>query len=577
MAFNRSGGNRSVGRNFSAGSGYGRNVNPWDCNAGNSYHNNDALALANNLITNLLRNQPNGPPSLLEMAAARNRYESFGYDAFDDRMGNRNAIAGRNNLSARRSAVRGIRKPDSKNRSKNILAKNSNSNSKSDSTENSSDKKNDESNKDKKSDDKSKLDEGKSASSLYANIPNDMFYCHLCTKHMWDALSFENHLKGRTHQMMKEGIEESYRLKANMIRQEAKIAEQLKAIEIDRLKRLGKQIRASNQHREYCIMCDLHFYGHLSTHRRSDGHLNLKKFLHPKCNDCNTEFHNRSEYDEHLLSPSHLRNTKIKPTSKSEERKRHQLHISKEVDELQGLREEKKPKEKKKEGVEDAEKATTETGEPMETEDSEKKDEDDDAEQETQTPAEESADVILDFIEGSSEVEADIDSKLPKYNCNRPVAPSMIHKLECFECRLCTRYMDTEKTAEVHSRTTSHHRNFLKFLNEKANETKIAQKRAAAALEENERKRMKMEEAIKQENGKGELYDPSEATAENEDDEKNEATDTTNGHENGEATEAKETEAETTPSKDDAPATEEESEKKGGGRNTRRRGRAAKF
>lgn len=57
-------------------------------------------------------------------------------------MGNRNAIAGRNN--SRRAAARGIRKPDSKNRSKNILAKNSNSNSKSDSTENSSDKKNDE-------------------------------------------------------------------------------------------------------------------------------------------------------------------------------------------------------------------------------------------------------------------------------------------------------------------------------------------------------------------------------------------------------------------------------------------------
>lgn len=55
-------------------------------------------------------------------------------------MGNRNAIAARNN--ARRA--RGIRKPDSKNRSKNILAKNSNSNSKSDSTDNSSDKKNDE-------------------------------------------------------------------------------------------------------------------------------------------------------------------------------------------------------------------------------------------------------------------------------------------------------------------------------------------------------------------------------------------------------------------------------------------------
>lgn len=32
--------------------------------------------------------------------------------------------------------------------------------------------------------------------------------------------------------MMKDGVEESYRLRANMLRQEAKIAEQLKSIEI---------------------------------------------------------------------------------------------------------------------------------------------------------------------------------------------------------------------------------------------------------------------------------------------------------------------------------------------------------
>ena len=42
-----------------------------------------------------------------------------------------------------------------------------------------------------------------------------------------------------------------------MLRQEAKISEQLKSIEIDRLKRLGKAIRAANQNREYCTMCDL--------------------------------------------------------------------------------------------------------------------------------------------------------------------------------------------------------------------------------------------------------------------------------------------------------------------------------
>jgi len=148
--------------------------------------------------------------------------------------------------------------------------------------------------------------------SAYAEVPSDMLYCHMCKKHMWDSTSFENHVKGRTHQMMKEGIEESYRLKANMIRQEAKIAEQLKSIEIDRLKRMGKNVKASNQLREYCTMCDLHFYGHLSTHRKSEGHLNLKKFLHPKCIECNKEFPTRTDYDSHVLSPSHMKKASTK-------------------------------------------------------------------------------------------------------------------------------------------------------------------------------------------------------------------------------------------------------------------------
>lgn len=85
MAFNRNT-NRRPGGNFGGGgSGYGRQVNPWE--TGNSFRGNDALALANNLISNLLRNQPNAPPSLLEMAARNRGYDGFGggYD-FDDRV-----------------------------------------------------------------------------------------------------------------------------------------------------------------------------------------------------------------------------------------------------------------------------------------------------------------------------------------------------------------------------------------------------------------------------------------------------------------------------------------------------------
>jgi hypothetical protein len=282
---------------------------------------------------------------------------------------------------------------------------------------------------------------------------------------------------------MKDGVEESYRLRANMLRQEAKIAEQLKSIEIDRLKRLGKAIRAANQIREYCAMCDLQFYGHLSTHRKSEGHLDLKKFLHPKCDDCTTEFHNRTEFDDHLLSPTHMKTSKTPPSYKSEESRKNRLSILTEADELQGLREEKpkkeKSKEEPKEGEEEAsadgETKTEEAGEgeaiatdaPAEEKtDAEVKQEAEDAEDADNQNDQPEFEPILDFTEGD-EIGPEIENKIPKYNCKRQVGSNLISKLVCYECRLCNKYFDTEITSEIHSRTYNHHRLFVKFLNEK--------------------------------------------------------------------------------------------------------------
>lgn len=330
--------------------------------------------------------------------------------------------------------------------------------------------------------------------------------------------------------MMKEGVEESYHMKANMLRQEGKIAEQLKSIEIDRLKRLGKQIRAANQVREYCAMCDLHFYGHLSTHRKSDGHLELKKFLHPKCDDCTTEFHNRAEYDTHLLSPEHMKTCKVPPSYKSDESRRNRLHILTEADELQGLREEKPKKDKKddeKEGEGAGEEgAEKKEGEAMETETAEGNDDEAKGDDEEDKPE---VEPILDFKDGD-EIGPEIETKIPKYNCKRQVGFSLVSKLTCYECHICDKYFDNEVTAEIHSRTFNHHRMFVKFLNEKANEIKIAQKRAAAAAaEETERqKRIKLDDEAKvaEESGeKSDLYDPSEATGD--DDAKEETADVT--------------------------------------------------
>lgn len=149
------------------------------------------------------------------------------------------------------------------------------------------------------------------------------------------------------------------------------------------------------------------------------------------------------------------------------------------------------------------------------------------------------------------EIGADIESKIPKYNCKRAVGNSLIGRLTCFECRLCNKYFDNDITSEIHSRTFNHHRLFVKFLNEKANETKIAQKRAAAAaLEETERlKRQKLESEA--ENGgeegadgekSGDLYNPYEANEE-EGKESNgnaaESTEHANGNDAGENPEEK--------------------------------------
>ncbi|XP_055707288.1 zinc finger protein on ecdysone puffs isoform X2 [Phlebotomus papatasi] len=364
--------------------------------------------------------------------------------------------------------------------------------------------------------------DGDPQDSLYADVPSDMFYCHMCKKHMWDCLSFENHIKGRSHAMMKEGVEESYRLRATMIRQEAKIEEQLKSIEIERLKRIGKNVKATNVRREYCTMCDLHFYGHLSSHRKSEGHLTLKKFLHPKCNDCSMEFPTRIEYDAHLLAPNHM--IKASKRAHRAEKRRNQLVIHGEADELKDLREkeekhEKETTEKTADGEENAEAKEGGGEENAENQDGQT------APAEVKPEAEkEPENVILDYIEGVTELPAEIDNRIPKYNCHRQLGKSLIGKLDCYECRICNRYFDTEATAEIHTRTLSHHRQFIKFLNEKCNEVKIAEKRAAATLENERKKRARIEQV--EQNGKApekpkidpsELYDPCEAT---EDDDK---------------------------------------------------------
>lgn len=77
------------GGNFNNNNNYGGNVNPWDgpnMSGGRGGGGNDALALANNLLNNLLRNQNqnNVPPSLLDMAGPRRGGYNDGPRGYND-------------------------------------------------------------------------------------------------------------------------------------------------------------------------------------------------------------------------------------------------------------------------------------------------------------------------------------------------------------------------------------------------------------------------------------------------------------------------------------------------------------
>jgi hypothetical protein len=54
------------------------------------------------------------------------------------------------------------------------------------------------------------------------------------------------------------------------------VAEQQREIEMERMKRQGKKVNMSI--REYCTMCDLHFFGNLIVHRKNDRHQVLLSF-----------------------------------------------------------------------------------------------------------------------------------------------------------------------------------------------------------------------------------------------------------------------------------------------------------
>lgn len=81
-------------------------------------------------------------------------------------------------------------------------------------------------------------------------------------------------------------------------------------------------------------MCDLNFYGTLSTHRKSEKHQQLKTFLHPRCFPCLKEFPSRIEYDEHCLTPAHMKNAVQYEEQRKNKKKGNEKRISMEIERL---------------------------------------------------------------------------------------------------------------------------------------------------------------------------------------------------------------------------------------------------
>ncbi|XP_018392387.1 PREDICTED: zinc finger protein on ecdysone puffs isoform X1 [Cyphomyrmex costatus] len=272
-----------------------------------------------------------------------------------------------------------------------------------------------------------KKSEVRHAESRYSEVPMNHMFCHICNKHMWDGFSFENHLRGRAHQLMMEKLDESYKLKVDLMRHELRVAEEQRELSLNNSKRRGKKVSVDFNVREYCTMCDLNFYGTLSTHRKSEKHQQLKTFLHPRCFPCLKEFPSRIEYDEHCLTPAHMKNA----VQCEEQRKN-------------------KKKEKLAKG--EAEVRTAEDEEKDVCHDSKnEKEEENSGEQE----------YITDIIENLTEKKF----KIPFYKYCRQnhifIGKSMVKEVQGFYCERCRRFMLLAEDMNAHLRSITHYRNFV--------------------------------------------------------------------------------------------------------------------
>ncbi|XP_065341696.1 zinc finger protein on ecdysone puffs [Cloeon dipterum] len=142
-------------------------------------------------------------------------------------------------------------------------------------------------------------------SASYEGLPGAAFRCHLCKKSMWDARSFDNHVRGIAHLRMLDRVEKDYGEKAKTLR-EACHAEEMR-IQQDQEYQARMKNKPLPSRRDFCKMCDMVIYGSVLDHRRSSQHQALKNHLHPKCSTCQIDLPSRIDLDIHVLTSAHLK------------------------------------------------------------------------------------------------------------------------------------------------------------------------------------------------------------------------------------------------------------------------------
>lgn len=72
--------------------------------------------------------------------------------------------------------------------------------------------------------------------------------------------SFENHLRGRAHQLMMEKLDESYKLKVDLMRHELRVSEEQRELSLNNSKRRGKKVGIMFPRVKYTYRFDSKYY-----------------------------------------------------------------------------------------------------------------------------------------------------------------------------------------------------------------------------------------------------------------------------------------------------------------------------